>query len=301
VRTSVNLSLILSAPRVRGVRIANALSHTRRADRGVARRHAAAAVDRHTARRASRKREVSSERGAPAARETRWRTRDWGDPGRGVGRRGRPPRRRRPSSASTRRTRSGSRRARSRRVMNARCPRARARRRRAMPPDAAGDLSRKRRINEIRPVRLFLQTKCRYTWCGFFRRRRALALALALMTITISSLQTAAAQGQGGGGGSSGGGGGETCGRNERVSCDGASCSCVACPDRSSNKRGDATSGGAETSCECDEGASRRHTGFNTTPFARCTPFLEDLARPAFTSARPRFRSRRASTPRDSD
>ena len=118
VRTSVNLSLILSAPRVRGVRIANALSHTRRADRGVARRHAAAAVDRHTARRASRKREVSSERGAPAARETRWRTRDWGDPGRGVGRRGRPPRRRRPSSASTRRTRSGSRRARSRRVMN---------------------------------------------------------------------------------------------------------------------------------------------------------------------------------------
>ena len=170
------------------------------------------------------------------------------------------------------------------------------------PPDAAGELSRKRRVNnEIRPVRRFLQTKCRYTWCGFFRRRRALALALALMTITISSLQTAAAQGQGGGGGSSGGGGGETCGRNERVSCDGASCSCVACPDRSSNKRGDATSGGAETSCECDEGASRRHTGFNTTPFARCTPFLEDLARPAFTSARPRFRSRRASTPRDSD
>lgn len=163
------------------------------------------------------------------------------------------------------------------------------------PPDAAGDLSRKRRINEIRPVRRFLQTKCRYTWCGFFRRRRALALALALMTITISSLQTAAAA-------QPPAGGDETCGRNERVSCDGASCSCVACPDQSSNARGDvATSGGAETSCECDEGASRRHTGFNTTPFARCTPFLEDFARPAFTSARPRFRSRRASTPRDSD
>eukprot|EP00982_Pelagococcus_subviridis_P017719 31560-Pelagococcus_subviridis.AAC.3 len=144
-------SLILSAPRVRGVRIANALSHTRRADRGVARRHAAAAVDRHTARRASRKREVSSERGAPAARETRWRTRDWGDPGRGVGRRGRPPRRRRPSSASTRRTRSGSRRARSRRVINARCPRARARRRRAMPPRRRGGLVAKKAYQRDSP------------------------------------------------------------------------------------------------------------------------------------------------------
>ena len=165
------------------------------------------------------------------------------------------------------------------------------------PPDAAGELSRKRRVNnEIRQVRRFLQTKCRYTWCGFFRRRRALALALALMTITISSLQTAAAARPRPGAAD------ETCGRDERVSCDGASCSCVACHDRSSNARGDvATSGGAETSCECDEGASRRHTGFNTIPFARCTTFLEDFARPAFTSARPRFRSRRASTPRDSD
>eukprot|EP00982_Pelagococcus_subviridis_P014706 31349-Pelagococcus_subviridis.AAC.23 len=53
--------------------------------------------------------------------------------------------------------------------------------------------------------------------------------------------------------------------------------------------------------CAWTRKARPNYTVPRTTPVTRCTPFLQDFSRARFSPSTPRFRSRHAATPRDSN